>query len=68
MDDLLRLDDWNHLRIRAEGKVYTTWLNGMRVMTYESETAVESGRIGIQIHPKRDMSIDYRNIRLAELD
>lgn len=66
--ELLRLDDWNHLRIRADGRNYTTWLNGQKVMTYESETAIETGRIGIQIHPKRDMSIDYRNIRLAELD
>jgi predicted amidohydrolase len=67
VDELLRLDGWNHLRIRAEGKVYTTWLNGMKVMSYESTSAIEKGRIGIQIHPKRDMSIDYRKIRLAEL-
>jgi len=67
VEELLRLDDWNHLRIRAEGKIYTTWLNGQMVMTYESSSAIEKGRIGIQIHSKRDMSIDYRNIRLAEL-
>ncbi|RKX35672.1 MAG: hypothetical protein DRP71_02700 [Verrucomicrobia bacterium] len=66
--ELLKSDDWNHLRIRAEGRTYTTWLNGRKVMTYESETAVETGRVGIQIHPKRDMAIDYRKIRLAELN
>jgi predicted amidohydrolase len=68
VDELLKPDGWNHLRIRARGGSYTTWLNGQKVMNYESETAVEKGRIGIQIHSKRDMSIDYQNIRLAELD
>lgn len=65
--DRLKPDGWNHLKIRAEGSVYTTWLNGMKVMTYDSDSAVERGRIGIQIHPKRDMSIDFRSIRITEI-
>ncbi|MEM7010408.1 MAG: DUF1080 domain-containing protein [Verrucomicrobiota bacterium] len=65
--ELLKADDWNSMKIQAVGKKYTVWLNGKQVMTYESDSAIEEGPIGIQLHGKRDMSVDYRNIRLAEL-
>jgi hypothetical protein len=64
---LLKADDWNHLRIRAEGPQYTVWLNGEKVMTYESPSTAKKGPIGIQLHGSRDMSIDYRNLKAAEL-
>ncbi len=64
---LLKKDDWNAMRIEAKGNVYTVWLNGKRVMSYKSETAVDKGPIGIQLHGNRDMAIDYRKIRIGEL-
>ena len=66
--ELLKSDDWNEMTIVAKGKGYAVWLNGRHVMSYESETAVPKGPVGIQLHGNRDMTIDYRNIRLAELD
>jgi len=66
--ELLKLDDWNEMTIVAKGKNYTVWLNGINVMTYTSDSAIEKGPVGIQLHGNRDMSIDYRNIRLAELN
>ena len=66
--ELLKLDDWNAMTIVAKGKNYTVWLNGQHVMTYDSDSAVEKGPIGIQLHGSRNMSIDYRNITLAELN
>lgn len=65
--ELLKLDDWNAMTIVAKGKNYTVWLNGKPVMTYHSESAVEKGPVGIQLHGGVDMSVDYRNITLAEL-
>ena len=65
--ELLKAKDWNHLKITAVGKQYTTWLNGKKVMTYTSESAAEKGPIGIQLHGKRDMGIDFRNIKAADL-
>ena len=65
--ELLKADAWNSMKIQAVGKKYTVWLNGKQVMTYESDSAIEEGPIGIQLHAKRDMAIDYRNIRLGEL-
>lgn len=65
--ELLKQDDWNTIRIQAKGKTYTSWLNGKKVMTYESASAIEKGPIGLQLHGNRDMHIDFRNIVVAEL-
>ena len=65
--ELLKLDDWNTLRIRAVGKTYTTWLNGAEVMSYTSASAVEEGPLGIQLHGGREMTIQYRNMSVTEL-
>jgi len=65
--ELLKMKDWNHMRIEARGMEYACWLNGKKVMTYTSETGKAKGPIGIQLHGDRDMSIDYREIKVAEL-
>ena len=65
--DLLKMDDWNTIKVKAQGSVYTMWLNGEEVLTYDSDTAIEKGPIGIQLHPGRDMHIDYKNIKPAEI-
>ena len=68
VSNLLRQDDWNTIKIKAVGSTYTTWLNGQQVMTYTSESAVEEGPLGIQLHPKRDMHIQYRNIKASAIE
>lgn len=65
--ELLKPDDWNTMRAQAVGNVYTVWLNGKKVMTYEMENPVLEGPIGLQLHPGRDMSIDFRNIKVGKL-
>lgn len=65
--ELLKLKEWNTLTVVAKGKDYTAWLNGRFVMTYTSETAVEKGPVGLQLHPGNEMTISFRDIRIAEL-
>lgn len=65
---LLNQDDWNTMRIRAVGNVYTVTLNGQQVLEYPSLTAAERGPLGLQVHPNRDMRIEFRNILIAEID
>ena len=65
--ELLKLDDWNTMKICAEGKKYTVWLGGEKVMTYESDSAIKKGKIGIQLHGNRVMSIEYRNLKARSL-
>ena len=64
---LLKPKDWNTMRIQAVGKEYTVWLQGEKVMTYKSDSAIDEGPIGIQLHGGRNMAIDYRKLKLAEL-
>lgn len=64
---LLKAKDWNHLKIVVTGKNYVSYLNGKKVMSYDSDSAIEKGPVGIQLHGGRDMSIDYKNITVAEL-
>ena len=66
--ELLKTDDWNSMKIEATGKTYISWLNGKKVMTYTSESAIEKGPVGIQLHGNRDMAIDYRNIKMASVE
>ena len=64
---LLKPKDWSTMRIQAIGKEYTVWLQGEKVMTYKSDSAIDEGPIGIQLHGGRNMAIDYRKLKLAEL-
>ncbi|MEZ5299206.1 MAG: DUF1080 domain-containing protein [Verrucomicrobiales bacterium] len=65
--ELLKTKEWNSMRIVAQGKTYKVWLNGKEVMTYTSETAVPKGRLGIQLHGGKEMTIEYREIKAADL-
>ena len=65
--NLLKTDGWNTMKVQAKGNEYIVWLNGEKVMTYTSENAIEEGPIGLQLHPRNEMSIDFRNIRVAEI-
>ncbi|TWT72744.1 hypothetical protein Pla123a_40430 [Posidoniimonas polymericola] len=68
ISELLKQDDWNAMTLVAVGSRYDVWLNGAHVMSYESDTADKTGPIGLQLHAQREMAIDFRNIRIAELD
>ena len=65
--DVLKPKDWNTMKIKVVDKTYTVWLNGVEVMNYTSENIPASGPIGIQLHPGNEMSISFKNIKLAEL-
>lgn len=65
--ELLKMDDWNHLRIEVRGMEYAVSLNGKKVMTYKSDTGKEKGPIGLQLHGGKDMSIDYRHLKIGDL-
>lgn len=65
--DVLKPKDWNTMKIKCVDKTYTVWLNGVEVMNYTSANIPASGPIGIQLHPGNEMSISFKNIRLAEL-
>ena len=65
--ELLKMNDWNQMRIEVRGTEYAVSLNGKKVMTYKSESGKAKGPIGLQLHGDRDMAIDYRNLKVGEL-
>lgn len=67
MKELLKLKDWNTIKIKADGATYTVWMNGEQVLRYNSETAIKNGQIGLQLHPGRDMNISFRNIKIGAI-
>ena len=64
---LLKINDWNTIKAMAIGNTYKVWLNGTEVMNYTLEDANLEGPIGIQLHPNREMSIQFKNILVADL-
>ena len=65
---VLKPKDWNSMTIVAKGNNYSVWLNNKFIMSYESESAIKEGPVGIQLHGNREMSCQYRKIQLAELN
>lgn len=65
--ELLKMDDWNTMKVQAKGADYTVWLNGKEVMNYTSEEVKEKGPIGLQLHPNREMDIEFKNIMVSEI-
>lgn len=58
---------WNTFRLRAQGPVFTVWINGVQAVQFTDEQFSGPAPLGIQIHRGLKMKVEYRNIRLAEL-
>lgn len=65
--ELLKEGEWNKMTILAKGNHYEVSLNGKKVMTYDSDSAKESGPIGLQVHAGRLMKVEFRNMELEEI-
>ena len=61
---LLKINEWNVLKIRAVGPDYTVWLNGKEVMNYTSGKVLTKGPIGLQLHGNKVMKISFRGIKV----
>ncbi len=62
-----RLDDWNHVRIRANGPHLQTWLNGTPCADLIDANGEERGFIALQVHSGGQGIIRWKNIRLRKL-
>jgi len=67
-DGVLKMNDWNHMRIRVKGDKVTTWLNGEEMVTLEDEKIGKGeGSIALQIHDGGGIKVRWRNIRVETL-
>ncbi len=68
LDDVLKENDWNTMRIRCLGDEVTTWLNGIRMITLKDEKiGLAEGGIALQIHDGGGIKVRWRNIRIKIL-
>jgi Domain of Unknown Function (DUF1080) len=64
----LKPTDWNHMRIKAEGDVVTTWLNGKQMVQLTDEKIGQGkGFIALQIHDGGGIKVRWKNICVKEL-
>jgi hypothetical protein len=63
----LKEGDWNRMKITVKGPRYIVEINGKQVLDYESDTAVENGPVGLQVHAGIEMKVEFRDVKVEEL-
>jgi hypothetical protein len=64
--ELLKEGEWNKIKIDVTGKKYIVTLNGKQVLDYTTDEIVESGPIGLQVHPGLMMEIHFRELKITQ--
>jgi hypothetical protein len=67
--DLMKIDDWNDVIIRARGNHVRHYLNGRLILDFidEHPQALDTGVIALQLHAGKPMWAEFRDVRLARL-
>ena len=50
VDKLLKLNDWNTIRMEVKGRITKVWLNGQHVLTFNCPEDTKPAHVGLQIH------------------
>lgn len=67
-EKVLKATEWNHMRIKADGDVVTSWLNGVQMVSLKDEKIGQGkGFIALQIHDGGGIKVRWKNIRIKEL-
>ena len=67
--DLMKIDDWNDVVIRAEGGRILHFLNGRLILDFTDEDpkrSLSEGVLALQLHAGAPMWAEYRDIRLKK--
>ena len=67
-DKVLKMGEWNKMKIRVVGEKVTTWLNGKK-MVYLSDEKIGAGKgaIALQIHDGGGIKVMWRKINIKTL-
>ena len=66
--DILKMGEWNTLKIRAVGAKVTTWLNGVQMIEIEDEKiGSATGSIALQIHSGGGIRVIWKNILIEKI-
>jgi hypothetical protein len=69
MEKIVKHDDWNDYKIRAEGPRIRLWLNGALTVDYveKDEKIDRTGIIGLQVHGGGKTKVYYKDVTIVEL-
>jgi hypothetical protein len=59
---------WNTIRLDVRGAMYRVYINGQLVNTYADDKHPDAGPIAVQVHQQEDMKIEFKNLKIADLD
>ncbi len=67
-ENILKVGDWNTMRIKVQGNNVTTWLNGEEMVNLtDDKIGAGKGRIALQIHDGGGIKVLWRNLKLTTL-
>lgn len=65
-ESVLRMGEWNTMRIRVIGDRVTSWLNGVEMVDLtDGQIGKGEGHIALQIHEGGGIKVRWRNLRLV---
>ena len=67
LQDLYRVEQWNDMRVKVEGRTITVWINGVRTTSVVDPREAffpSKGHIALQLHQGPPMKVEFRNLRL----
>ncbi len=67
-ENILKMGEWNNMKITVVGGHITTWLNGQQMVDLEDEKIGQGkGAIALQIHSGGGIKVKWRNLKVKEL-
>lgn len=67
-DKVLKVGEWNTMKIRLDGDTLTSWLNGVEMVTIsDAKIGAGVGSIALQIHDGGGIKVKWKNIKIKEL-
>lgn len=67
-ENILKMGEWNKMKIRVQGGHVTTWLNGEQMVDItDGKIAEGKGAIALQIHDGGGIKVKWRNLKVKEL-
>ena len=67
-DKVLKMGDWNKMKIKVVGDQVTTWLNGTKMISIQDEKIGKGkGSIALQIHDGGGIKVKWKNLNIKPL-
>ena len=67
-ENILKMGEWNKMKIKVVGGHITTWLNGQQMVDLEDEKIGKGvGAIALQIHSGGGIKVKWRKLKVKEL-